>query len=262
MNILSPACCSLCLQRNALLRASVLFQVKILDEKVDYSNVRSRCGSKDNVTHVPGGGNVSNVREEPITRISAVMIMEPTCPHRGADESNRGIHSSWQFLSYNHHLNQNNRKSPHPSHSPVHSATSPLLSSSGPRLQRCCCCFLHYNTFLSHVSTFQVQILNQKLDLSNVQSRCGSKDNLKHVPGGGNVSRWGIGAADMQLSSKSPRVSWMFPHKGTGCTKTSCVFVSFWSPQHSTCWHLLLTPQLPSWAFHLKPETVDLHYDH
>lgn len=43
--------------------------------------------------------------------------------------------------------------------------------------------------FHPHVSTFQVQILDKKLDLSSVQSRCGSKDNIKHVPGGGNVSR-------------------------------------------------------------------------
>lgn len=32
-----------------------------------------------------------------------------------------------------------------------------------------------------------MQILDKKLDLSSVQSRCGSKDNIKHVPGGGNV---------------------------------------------------------------------------
>ena len=34
----------------------------------------------------------------------------------------------------------------------------------------------------------KVQITNKKLDLSNVQSKCGSKDNIKHVPGGGSVS--------------------------------------------------------------------------
>lgn len=32
-----------------------------------------------------------------------------------------------------------------------------------------------------------MQIINKKLDLSNVQSKCGSKDNIKHVPGGGSV---------------------------------------------------------------------------
>lgn len=39
---------------------SALFQVKILEQRVDYSNVHSKCGSKGNIKHVPGGGNVSN----------------------------------------------------------------------------------------------------------------------------------------------------------------------------------------------------------
>lgn len=34
----------------------------------------------------------------------------------------------------------------------------------------------------------QVQILDKKLELGNVQARCGSKDNIKHTPGGGKVS--------------------------------------------------------------------------
>lgn len=38
----------------------------------------------------------------------------------------------------------------------------------------------------------QVQILDQKVDFSSVQSKCGSKANLKHMPGGGNVSYSGI----------------------------------------------------------------------
>ncbi|XP_032876199.1 microtubule-associated protein 4 isoform X3 [Amblyraja radiata] len=33
----------------------------------------------------------------------------------------------------------------------------------------------------------KVQILNKKVDYSHVQSKCGSKDNIKHMPGGGNV---------------------------------------------------------------------------
>ena len=47
------------------------------------------------------------------------------------------------------------------------------------------------NSVLLHCCLFQVQILEKKLDLSNVQSRCGSKDNIKHVAGGGNVSSQG-----------------------------------------------------------------------
>nr|KAF6310815.1 microtubule associated protein 4 [Myotis myotis] len=33
----------------------------------------------------------------------------------------------------------------------------------------------------------KVQIVSKKLNYSHVQSKCGSKDNIKHVPGGGNV---------------------------------------------------------------------------
>uniref|UniRef100_A0A8C9FEW7 Microtubule-associated protein n=11 Tax=Neognathae TaxID=8825 RepID=A0A8C9FEW7_PAVCR len=38
-----------------------------------------------------------------------------------------------------------------------------------------------------HSVTFQVQIVSKKANYSHVQSKCGSKDNIKHVPGGGNV---------------------------------------------------------------------------
>lgn len=57
------------------------FQVEILNQKSDYSYVQSKCGSKDKIKHVPGGGNVSNSRDELNARvlsISAVMIIKPT----------------------------------------------------------------------------------------------------------------------------------------------------------------------------------------
>lgn len=52
----------------------------------------------------------------------------------------------------------------------------------------------HRDKFSSYPKTslsFQVQILDQKLDFGNVQARCGSKDNIKHTPGGGRVSKQG-----------------------------------------------------------------------
>lgn len=49
----------------------------------------------------------------------------------------------------------------------------------------------------------QVQILDKKLDLTNVQSRCGSKDNIKHTPGGGKVSSVGLSICPLY----KPRVS-------------------------------------------------------
>ncbi|NXA39150.1 MTAP2 protein, partial [Eudromia elegans] len=39
-----------------------------------------------------------------------------------------------------------------------------------------------------------VRILNKKIDFSDIQSRCGSRDNIKHSAGGGNVSSTGTSA--------------------------------------------------------------------
>ncbi|XP_031748640.1 microtubule-associated protein 2 isoform X3 [Xenopus tropicalis] len=39
-------------------------QVKILNEKIDYSDVQSRCGSKDNISHNAGGGQVQIVSKK------------------------------------------------------------------------------------------------------------------------------------------------------------------------------------------------------
>lgn len=47
------------------------------------------------------------------------------------------------------------------------------------------CCFLFF--FFCSL-TLQVQIVSKKVSYSHIQSKCGSKDNIKHVPGGGNVS--------------------------------------------------------------------------
>lgn len=49
-----------------------------------------------------------------------------------------------------------------------------------------CSPFISWRIYLFSV-LLQVKILEKKLDLSNVQARCGSKDNLKHTPGGGKV---------------------------------------------------------------------------
>lgn len=77
---------------------------------------------------------------------------------------------------------------------------------------------------LKTISTFQVQIYEKKLDLSSVQSRCGSKDNLGHVPGGGNVSRK---SGRRQTGGCRPRVSscfcWMHLQEAAGVHETSRV---------------------------------------
>jgi hypothetical protein len=49
-------------------------------------------------------------------------------------------------------------------------------------------CFVFVFVFFFCSLTFQVQIVSKKVSYSHIQSKCGSKDNIKHVPGGGNVS--------------------------------------------------------------------------
>ncbi|XP_058040240.1 titin-like isoform X7 [Ahaetulla prasina] len=91
-------------------------KVQILSKKANYSHVQSKCGSKDNIKHVPGGGNV-------------------------------------QYL-------------------PKSASGNKTQPSTNPKPSRGCT---------------NVQIQNKKIDLSKVSSKCGSKTNIKHKPGGGDV---------------------------------------------------------------------------
>ncbi|XP_050798363.1 microtubule-associated protein 4 isoform X10 [Gopherus flavomarginatus] len=91
-------------------------KVQIVSKKANYSHVQSKCGSKDNIKHVPGGGNVPNAPK-------------PTSGSRSQ-----------------------------PSIAPKPSPGST-----------------------------NVQIQSKKVDISKVSSKCGSKTNIKHKPGGGDV---------------------------------------------------------------------------
>lgn len=62
-----------------------------------------------------------------------------------------------------------------------------LISSCGGGLP-CCGWRLTVSSCCCRPPPSQVQILDKKLELGNVQARCGSKDNIKHTPGGGKVS--------------------------------------------------------------------------
>ncbi|KAG6924897.1 microtubule associated protein 4, partial [Chelydra serpentina] len=91
-------------------------KVQIVSKKANYSHVQSKCGSKDNIKHVPGGGNVPNAQK----------------PASGS------------------------RSQP---------SIAPKLSPGSTN----------------------VQIQSKKVDISKVSSKCGSKTNIKHKPGGGDV---------------------------------------------------------------------------
>ncbi|MEE6510042.1 hypothetical protein FKM82_029121 [Ascaphus truei] len=90
-------------------------KVQIVSKKVNYSHVQSKCGSKDNIKHVPGGGNVTNAPK-------------------------------------------------------LTAGSARPQASSGPK-----------------PDSANVQILSKKVDVSKVSSKCGSKTNIKHKPGGGDV---------------------------------------------------------------------------
>uniref|UniRef100_A0A8C8SS72 Microtubule-associated protein n=1 Tax=Pelusios castaneus TaxID=367368 RepID=A0A8C8SS72_9SAUR len=91
-------------------------KVQIVSKKANYSHVQSKCGSKDNIKHVPGGGNVPNAQK----------------PASGSRSQ----------------------------------------SSIAPK---------------PSPGSTNVQIQNKKVDISKVSSKCGSKTNIKHKPGGGDV---------------------------------------------------------------------------
>ncbi|NWV01008.1 MTAP2 protein, partial [Upupa epops] len=42
--------------------------VRILNKKIDFSDIQSRCGSRDNIKHAAGGGNVSSADTHPVHR--------------------------------------------------------------------------------------------------------------------------------------------------------------------------------------------------
>ncbi|NXH20594.1 MTAP2 protein, partial [Bucco capensis] len=71
-----------------------------------------------------------------------------------------------------------------------------------------------------------VRILNKKIDFSDIQSRCGSRDNIKHSAGGGNVSSMDT-LADFLLSHFSLLICIPFSCVGGGRVKIESVKLDF-----------------------------------
>ncbi|XP_011809308.1 PREDICTED: microtubule-associated protein tau [Colobus angolensis palliatus] len=82
-------------------------------------------------------------------------------------------------------------KTPPAPKTPPSSATKQVQrkpAPAEPKSERDCLCQVRkWRRPCKQAGGSRVQIINKKLDLSNVQSKCGSKDNIKHVPGGGSV---------------------------------------------------------------------------
>ncbi|NXY42691.1 MTAP2 protein, partial [Ceuthmochares aereus] len=60
--------------------------VRILNKKIDFSDIQSRCGSRDNIKHSAGGGNVSNqaaCEQAPPPRSSLSICVSSFCAGGG-----------------------------------------------------------------------------------------------------------------------------------------------------------------------------------
>ncbi|XP_063308942.1 microtubule-associated protein 4 isoform X3 [Pelobates fuscus] len=69
-------------------------------------------------------------------------------------------------------------------------------------------------------SNEKVQIISKKVNYSHVQSKCGSKDNIKHVPGGGNVQIVNKKIDVSKVSSKCGSKANLKPKSGGGDSKS------------------------------------------
>ncbi|KFO27683.1 Microtubule-associated protein tau [Fukomys damarensis] len=127
----------------------------------DLKNVRSKIGSTENLKHQPGGGKhlgtVSTHFGEEKPNYGEISTTEETAAVIGGVMVTRAVTAGKQ----------------------------------GPPAPPGCgalpCTMEHARRLAVTLVPVMVQIINKKLDLSNVQSKCGSKDNIKHVPGGGSV---------------------------------------------------------------------------
>ncbi|XP_069815347.1 titin-like isoform X3 [Dendropsophus ebraccatus] len=116
----------------------------------DLKNVRSKIGSTDNLKHQPGGGKQAKVEKKPVPASTA-------------------------------------RK-------PVPAPAATKTASTKPADPK---------ETVQKQSNGKVQIVSKKVNYSHVQSKCGSKDNIKHVPGGGNVTN----ATKASIGSSRPPAS-------------------------------------------------------
>ncbi|XP_014438616.1 LOW QUALITY PROTEIN: microtubule-associated protein 4 [Tupaia chinensis] len=58
-------------------------KVQIVSKKVSYSHIQSKCGSKDNIKHVPGGGNVQiQSRKVDISKVSSKCGSKANIKHK------------------------------------------------------------------------------------------------------------------------------------------------------------------------------------
>lgn len=145
----------------------------------------SRLGSKDNIKHVPGGGNVSNV-----TACGVAVVQTNTVPHDAL--MRRFLHSRAARNAAKSIPKSSVPKTNHGDSRGLDSGRFSLTLTqisvfrdvfNHPVFSFRLSCVLWFERLHQMIVCSQVQILNKKVDLSKVASKCGSKANIKHKPG-------------------------------------------------------------------------------
>ncbi|XP_030053460.1 microtubule-associated protein 4 [Microcaecilia unicolor] len=139
----------------------------------DLKNVRSKIGSTDNMKHQPGGGKAKVTKPEssdparkfeppPVTRKAAVKT---AVIKERAQKQTDGKAKVTKLKS-----------------------ADPACKSEPLPVTRTAAVKTAVTKESAQKQTDgKVQIVSKKVNYNHVQSKCGSKDNIKHVPGGGNV---------------------------------------------------------------------------
>ncbi|XP_054252387.1 microtubule-associated protein tau [Indicator indicator] len=125
--------------------------VQIINKKLDFSSVQSKCGSKDNIKHIPGGGSVQIINKKlDFSSVQSRCGSKDNIKHIPGGGS---VQIVYKPVDLSH-------------------VTSKCGSLGN----------IHHKP-----GGGQVEVKSEKLDFKDkVQSKIGSLDNISHVPGGGN----------------------------------------------------------------------------
>uniref|UniRef100_A0A803WD11 Microtubule-associated protein n=1 Tax=Ficedula albicollis TaxID=59894 RepID=A0A803WD11_FICAL len=129
-------------------------KVQIINKKLDFSSVQSKCGSKDNIKHIPGGGSVQIINKKlDFSSVQSRCGSKDNIKHIPGGGS---VQIVYKPVDLSH-------------------VTSKCGSLGN----------IHHKP-----GGGQVEVKSEKLDFKDkVQSKIGSLDNISHVPGGGNKKR-------------------------------------------------------------------------
>lgn len=157
--------------------------VKILHKKIDLSNVKSKCGSLENKNHVPKGGNVSITSKKlDLTKVSSRCGSLTNVKHSPGGGNVKILDKSIDLSNVKSKCGSLENANYTPKRSEVKILNkkmdlSHIKSKDGRRS-------MQNKEFTGTKSN--VKIFNEKISWES-DSKVGSLENAKHIPGGGDV---------------------------------------------------------------------------